>query len=158
MKGIIGRKLGMTQVFDEETGKLTPVTVIQAGPCPVVAVRTQDTDGYDAVQLAFDAVAEGRLTKPRLGHLKKYDVAPHKKLVEIRGPHELAPGETVTVEAFEPGEKVKVSETEVELGVGLIERLTSEEFHPEDYKDEYRIRVLAREAPNQQTSRTEENS
>jgi hypothetical protein len=82
MKGIIGRKLGMTQVFDEETGKLTPVTVIQAGPCPVVAVRTQDTDGYDAVQLAFDAVAEGRLTKPRLGHLKKHDVAPHKKLVD----------------------------------------------------------------------------
>jgi large subunit ribosomal protein L3 len=54
LKGIVGKKLGMTQVFDEETGKLTPVTVIQAGPCPVVAVRTQDADGYDAVQLAYD--------------------------------------------------------------------------------------------------------
>ena len=84
MKGIIGRKLGMTQVFDEETGKLTPVTVIQAGPCPVVAIRTQDTDGYDAVQLAFDAVAEGRLTKPRLGHLKKHDVAPLRRIIEAR--------------------------------------------------------------------------
>src|SRR3954452_11592856 len=109
MKGIVGKKLGMTQIFDPETGAVVPVTVIQAGPCPVVAVRTQDTDGYDAVQLAFEGVSEGRLKKPRLGHLKKYDVAPHKRLVEIRGPHELAPGETVTVEAFEPGERVKVS-------------------------------------------------
>ena len=83
MKGIIGRKLGMTQVFDEETGSLTPVTVIQAGPCPVVAVRTADADGYDAVQLAFDEVAEGKLSKPKLGHLKKHDVGPHRKLVEI---------------------------------------------------------------------------
>jgi large subunit ribosomal protein L3 len=74
-----------------------------------VAVRTADTDGYDAVQLAFDEVSEGKLSKPKLGHLKKHNVGPHRKLVEIRGPHELAPGETVTVESFEPGEKVKVS-------------------------------------------------
>jgi large subunit ribosomal protein L3 len=67
MKGIVGRKLGMTQVFDEETGSVTPVTVIQAGPCPVVAVRTQESDGYDAVQLAFDEVPERKLTKPKLG-------------------------------------------------------------------------------------------
>jgi len=123
VKGIVGKKLGMTQVFDEETGRLTPVTVIQAGPCPVVAIRTQDVDGYDAVQLAFDSVAEGRLTKPKLGHLKKHDVAPHKKLVEIRGPHELAPGETVTVEAFEPGEKVKVAGISIGKGFqGTIKR------------------------------------
>jgi large subunit ribosomal protein L3 len=109
MKGIVGKKLGMTQVFDEETGSLTPVTVIQAGPCPVVAIRTADTDGYDAVQLAFDEVSEEKLSKPKLGHLKKHNVGPHRKLVEIRGAHELAPGETVTVESFEPGEKVKVS-------------------------------------------------
>jgi len=127
VKGIIGRKLGMTQVFDQETGKLTPVTVIQAGPCPVVAVRTQDVDGYDAVQLAFDAVAERRLNKPRMGHLKKHDVAPHKKLVEIRGPHELAPGETVTVEAFEPGEKVKVSG--VSIGKGFQGTIKRHRFH-----------------------------
>jgi large subunit ribosomal protein L3 len=62
MKGIIGKKLGMTQVFDEETGQLVPVTVIQAGPCPVVSVRTADADGYDAVQLAWDEVPERKLT------------------------------------------------------------------------------------------------
>jgi large subunit ribosomal protein L3 len=117
MKGIVGRKVGMTQVFDQETGELTPVTVIQAGPCPVVAVRTTDVDGYDAVQLAFDEVAERKLTKPELGHLKKNGVSPHRELVEIRGRHELVPGETVTVEAFEPGEKVKV--TGVSIGKGF---------------------------------------
>jgi large subunit ribosomal protein L3 len=117
MKGIVGRKLGMTQVFDEETGELTPVTVIEAGPCPVVAVRTVETDGYEAVQLAFDEVAERKLTKPELGHLAKQGVAPHRKLVELRGPSELAPGETVTVDAFEPGEKVKV--TGVSIGKGF---------------------------------------
>jgi len=117
MKGIIGRKLGMSQVFDEETGRLTPVTVIQAGPCPVVGVRTADADGYDAVQLAFDEVAERKLTKARLGHLKKAGVGPHRRLVEIRGPHELVAGETVTVEAFERGERVKV--TGVSIGKGF---------------------------------------
>jgi large subunit ribosomal protein L3 len=117
MKGILGRKVGMTQIFDQETGQLTPVTVIQAGPCPVVAVRTTDVDGYDAVQLAFDEVAERKLTKPELGHLKKNGVSPHRELVEIRGRHELVPGETVTVEAFEPGEKVKV--TGVSIGKGF---------------------------------------
>ena len=74
MKGIVGRKLGMTQVFDPETGSLTPVTVIEAGPCPVVSIRMADTDGYDAVQLAFDAVPERKLQRPRLGHLKKHGV------------------------------------------------------------------------------------
>jgi large subunit ribosomal protein L3 len=117
MKGIVGKKLGMTQVFDQETGQLTPVTVIEAGPCPVVAVRTSENDGYDAVQLAFDEVPERKLTKPELGHLAKHGVGPHRKLVEIRGASELVPGETVTVEAFEPGEKVKV--TGVSIGKGF---------------------------------------
>lgn len=117
MKGIVGRKLGMTQVFDPETGRLTAATVIQAGPCPVVAVRTSDADGYDAVQLAFDEVPERKLSKPKLGYLKKHGVAPHRRLVEIRGSHELSPGETVTVEAFEPGGKVKV--TGVSIGKGF---------------------------------------
>jgi large subunit ribosomal protein L3 len=117
MKGIVGKKLGMTQVFDSETGTLTPVTVIQAGPCPVVAVRTAETDGYDAVQLAFDEVPERKLTKPELGHLAKHGVGPHRRLVELRGPSELATGETVTVEAFEPGERVKV--TGVSIGKGF---------------------------------------
>jgi large subunit ribosomal protein L3 len=123
MKGIVGRKLGMTQVFDEETGSVTPVTVIQAGPCPVVSVKTADADGYDAVQLAFDEVAERKLSKPRLGVLKKAGVGPHRRLVEIRGPHIFTEGETVTVEAFEPGDKVKVSGIAIGKGfAGTIKR------------------------------------
>src|SRR3954469_12870455 len=113
-KGILGKKLGMTQVFDPETGAVTSVTVIQAGPCPVVAIRTKDTDGYDAVQLAFDAVPERKLSKPELGHLKKFDVGAHRKLVEFRGGIDGAvEGEAVTVETFEPGDKVKVA------GIGI---------------------------------------
>jgi large subunit ribosomal protein L3 len=123
MKGIVGRKLGMTQVFDEETGGVTPVTVIQAGPCPVVAVRTQDSDGYDAVQLAYDEVPERKLTKPKLGYLRKHEVGPHRRLVEIRGSSELTPGETVTVESFEPGDRVKVSGVSIGKGfAGTIKR------------------------------------
>ena len=123
MKGIVGRKLGMTQVFDEETGVLTPVTVIEAGPCPVVAVRTAEADGYDAVQLAFDEVDERKLTKPKLGTLKKAGVGPHRRLVEIRGPHVYTEGETVTVESFEPGDKVKVSGISIGKGfAGTIKR------------------------------------
>jgi large subunit ribosomal protein L3 len=123
VKGIVGRKLGMTQVFDEETGGVTPVTVIQAGPCPVVSVRTEEADGYDAVQLAFDEVPERKLSKPRLGVLKKAGVAPHRRLLEIRGPHELTAGETVTVESFEPGDKVKVSGISIGKGfAGTIKR------------------------------------
>ncbi|HEX7254680.1 MAG TPA: 50S ribosomal protein L3 [Gaiellaceae bacterium] len=119
----MGRKLGMTQVFDEETGAVTPVTVIQAGPCPVVSVRTQEADGYDAVQLAYDEVSERKLSKPKLGTLKKAGVAPHRRLVEIRGPHVLTEGETVTVESFEPGDKVKVSGLSIGKGfAGTIKR------------------------------------
>ncbi len=123
MKGIVGKKLGMTQVFDQETGRLVPVTVIQAGPCPVVAVRTTDADGYDAVQLAFEEVPERKLSRPERGHLRKNGVGPHRRLVEIRGRHELIPGETVTVEAFEPGEKVKVSGVSIGKGFqGTVKR------------------------------------
>jgi large subunit ribosomal protein L3 len=123
VKGIVGRKLGMTQVFDEDTGSLTPVTVIEAGPCPVVSVRTADADGYDAVQLAYDQVPARKLTRGELGHLEKNGIGPHRKLVEIRGPHELTPGETVTVEAFEPGERVKVSAVSIGKGFqGTVKR------------------------------------
>ena len=86
MKGIIGRKVGMTQLFDSESGVVTSVTVIEAGPCPVVQVRTAATDGYDAVQLAFDEVAERKITKGELGHLRKSGVGAHRRLVEFRGP------------------------------------------------------------------------
>ena len=123
MKGIVGRKIGMTQIFDQDTGELVPVTVIEAGPCPVVSVRTTDADGYDAVQLAWDEVPERKLTRPELGHLRKHGVGAHRKLVEIRGTHELTPGETVTVEAFEPGETVKVSGVSIGKGFqGTIKR------------------------------------
>ena len=123
MKGIVGRKLGMTQVFDSETGAVTPVTVIEAGPCPVVAVRTADADGYDAVQLAFDEVPERKLSKPKLGYLGKHDVGPHRRLVELRGPHVYTEGETVTVETFEPGDRIKVSGISIGKGfAGTIKR------------------------------------
>jgi large subunit ribosomal protein L3 len=113
-KGILGRKLGMTQVFDPETGAVTSVTVIQAGPCPVVQVKSAAIDGYDAVQLAFDAVAERKVSKPELGHLKKFGVGAYRQLVEFRGGIDGAvEGEAVTVETFEPGDKVKVA------GIGI---------------------------------------
>lgn len=108
-KGIIGTKVGMTQLFDDESGRVTPVTVIEAGPCPVVCVRTPEADGYTAVQLAFGPVKERRLTRPRAGHLKSAGVAPHRTLIEFRDADGLNAGDTVTVESFEPGEKVKVS-------------------------------------------------
>ena len=108
-KGIIGTKLGMTQLFDEESGQVTPVTVIEAGPCPVVAVRTAEADGYAAVQLAFGPVKEKKLTRPRAGHLKAAGVAPHRTLIEFRDAEGWNAGDTVTVEAFEQGERVKVS-------------------------------------------------
>jgi large subunit ribosomal protein L3 len=123
VKGIVGRKLGMTQVFDEETGVVTPVTVIQAGPCPVVQVKTIETDGYEAVQLAFDQVQERKVTKARLGHLKKGQAGPHRHLAEFRGGSELTVGESVTVETFEPGDSVKVSGTGIGKGfAGTIKR------------------------------------
>ena len=123
MKGILGRKLGMTQVFDPDTGRMTPVTVIEAGPCPVVQVKTVDTDGYDAVQLAFDAVAERKISKPERGHLEKAGASPHRHLVEVRGHSGLAVGETVTVESFEPGDRIKVSGVSVGKGFqGTIKR------------------------------------
>jgi large subunit ribosomal protein L3 len=123
MKGILGKKLGMSQVFDPDSGAMTAVTVIEAGPCPVVQVKTTDVDGYDAVQLAFDAVAERKLSKPEVGHLKKAGVGPHRHLVELRGESGLTVGETVTVESFEPGEAIKVSGITIGKGFqGTIKR------------------------------------
>ena len=127
-KGILGRKLGMTQVFDPETGVVTSVTVIAAGPCPVVQVKTNETDGYEAVQLAFDAVAERKLTRPELGHLKRFGVGPHRKLVEFKGPLDGAvAGEAVTVEVFEAGDEVKVSG--IGIGKGFQGTIKRHKFH-----------------------------
>ena len=123
MKGILGKKLGMTQIFDPETGGVTAVTVIEAGPCPVIQVKTEAADGYDAVQLAFEPVAERKITKGELGHLKKAGVEAHRHLAEFRGETELSVGETVTVEAFEPGDQVKVAGMSIGKGFqGTIKR------------------------------------
>ncbi|HZD88431.1 MAG TPA: 50S ribosomal protein L3 [Gaiellaceae bacterium] len=125
MRGILGRKLGMTQLFDEESGDVTPVTVIEAGPCPVVAVRTPDVDGYEAVQLAYDAVAERKVSKAELGHLAKNGVdGAYRHLVEFRGHFaEAVQGESVTVEVFQAGDKVKVSGISIGKGFqGTVKR------------------------------------
>jgi large subunit ribosomal protein L3 len=109
MPAILAKKLGMTQLFLED-GRVERVTVLEAGPCPVTGIRTFERDGYEAVQLAFGSVREKHITKAELGHLRKADAPPMKHVVEFRDhAGELTVGETVTVEAFEPGQKVKVS-------------------------------------------------
>jgi large subunit ribosomal protein L3 len=128
MKGIVGKKLGMTRVFDQETGNVTPVTVIEAEPCPVVQVKTAASDGYDAVQIAYDSVAERKVTKPELGHLRKNGVeGAFRHLVELRGQSELVVGENVTVDVFAPGEKVKVSG--ISHGKGFAGTIKRHRFH-----------------------------
>jgi large subunit ribosomal protein L3 len=109
MPAILARKLGMTQRFLED-GRVERVTVLEAGPCPVTAIRSDDADGYTAVQLGFGAVREKALTRGELGHLKKASAPPVRHLVEFRDEAgELVVGDTVTVEAFEVGQTVKVS-------------------------------------------------
>jgi large subunit ribosomal protein L3 len=109
MAAILAKKLGMTQRFLED-GKVERVTVLEAGPCPVTAIRNEQRDGYDAVQLAFGATKEKHLSKPELGHLAKASAAPHKTLVEFRNEGDgLSLGDTVTVETFAAGDKVKIS-------------------------------------------------
>ena len=110
VKGILGRKLGMTQVWDSEN-RVVPVTVIQAGPCRVVQLKTPERDGYSAVQIAFGAAKEQRLSKPELGHLKKSGAAPSKHLAEIRV-DDLSPyavGQVINADVFAAGERVDVT-------------------------------------------------
>jgi len=127
MPSILARKLGMTQVFGED-GSVARVTVLEAGPCPVTAVRSAERDGYEAIQLVFDATKEKHLSKARLGHLRKVDAPPLKKLREFRvspGDQDAQAqlGEAVTVEAFSAGERVKVSGTSKGKGFqGTIKR------------------------------------
>jgi large subunit ribosomal protein L3 len=123
MAAILAKKLGMTQVFQED-GRVARVTVLEAGPCPVTAIRTVERDGYEAVQLAFGASKEKHLTKAELGHLKKADAGPMRHLVEFRDEAaELQLGETVTVEAFEVGARVKIAGTSKGKGFqGTIKR------------------------------------
>jgi large subunit ribosomal protein L3 len=109
MPAILAKKLGMTQVFQED-GSVARVTVLEAGPCPVTAIRTPDRDGYAAVQLAYGQTKEKHLSKPELGHLKKVDAPPMRTLVEFRDEvGELTLGDSVTVESFEAGSHVKIS-------------------------------------------------
>jgi large subunit ribosomal protein L3 len=109
MAAILAKKLGMTQVFQED-GRVARVTVLQAGPCPVTAIRSEERDGYEAVQLAFGPAREKHLSKAELGHLKKADAPPMRHLVEFRDEAgELQVGETVTVESFTVGARVKVA-------------------------------------------------
>jgi large subunit ribosomal protein L3 len=127
MAAIIGRKVGMTQVFTDD-GTAVPVTVIEAGPCKVTAVRSTERDGYDAVQLAFGEVGERKLSKGELGHLKKADAPAMRTLIEFRDEDldaEAGPklGDEVTVAIFEPGQRVKVSGASVGKGFqGTIRR------------------------------------
>ncbi len=123
MAALLGKKLGMTQVFSDD-GKVERVTVVEAGPCHVTAIRTEERDGYDAVQLAFGEVREKRLTKAQLGHLKKADAGPLRHLAEFRDEAgELQVGETVGADAFEEGQTVKVSGTSKGKGFqGTVKR------------------------------------
>ena len=109
-KAIIGKKVGMTQIFDE-SGKVIPVTVIEAGPCVVVQKKTTENDGYNAVQLGFQDVKESKLTKPELGHLKKAGVAPKKVLKEFRleKAAEMNVGDEIKADLFAAGDKVDVT-------------------------------------------------
>lgn len=114
MAGLIGKKIGMTRVFDEETGAAVPVTVVEAGPCPVLQVKTEETDGYRAVQLGFGARKANRATRAELGHAQKatLEAAPSilREFTPAEG-EEFEPGQKLTVEVFEPGDSVKVSGT-----------------------------------------------
>ena len=123
MSAILARKLGMTQRFADD-GRVERVTVLEAGPCPVTGIRTVERDGYEAVQLAFGPCKEKSLTKAELGHLKKADAGPLRTLVEFRDPDtEYQLGEVLTVEQFEPGQRVKVSGTAVGKGFqGTVRR------------------------------------
>src|SRR6187200_374758 len=127
MPAILAKKLGMTQRFLDD-GRVERVTVLEAGPCPVTAIRTHDVDGYEAVQLGFGAVREKALNKPLLGHLKKVDAPPVRSLVEFRDEAgELVVGDTVTVEAFEVGQTVKVSG--ITKGKGFQGTIRRHNFH-----------------------------
>jgi large subunit ribosomal protein L3 len=138
MSAILGKKLGMTQIFRED-GEVVPVTVIEAGPCPVTAIRREERDGYSAIQLAFDEVKESKLSKAELGHLAKADAAPSRVLVEFRDVElpaaaegeegeegeagEVKLGQKVTVDAFEEGQKVKVAGITIGKGFqGTVKR------------------------------------
>ena len=121
---LLGKKIGMTQVFDD-ANRLVPVTVIEAGTCPVTKVKSNDSDGYDAVQIGYRPQKEHRLSQAALGHFKKAGVEPHAELQEFRtnGESELNVGDVLTVEQFEAGQKIDVIGTSKGRGFqGVVKR------------------------------------
>ena len=110
MSGLLGKKIGMTRIFDE-LGNTVPVTVLQAGPCYVLQIKTEDKDGYSAVQLGFEEKKEKNITKPILGHLKKAGMKPLRKIKEFPPftEKEVKPGDEVNVDIFQPGDSVKIT-------------------------------------------------
>lgn len=124
MAGLIGKKIGMTRIFDEN-GNIVPVSVVEAGPCYVTQIKTKENDGYDAVQLGYGPQKEKNMTNPVLGHLKKNNVPPVRRLKEFPSlsAKEVKLGDRVTVEIFEPGEFVKVTGTSKGKGFsGVVKR------------------------------------
>jgi len=116
--GILGTKLGMTQIFDNKTGVAIPVTVVQAGPCPVTQVKTKKTDGYESIQVGYKTVKEKALNKPLLGHLAKAGVSPLRHLIEYRLEDASAYtlGQEITADIFQEGDLVDVAGTTIGRG------------------------------------------
>ncbi|MDI2126892.1 50S ribosomal protein L3 [Yinghuangia seranimata] len=124
MKGILGTKLGMTQVWDENN-RVVPVTVVQAGPCVVTQIRTSETDGYEAVQIAYGQIDPRKVNKPLAGHFAKADVTPRRHLVELRTSDaaEYSLAQEITADVFEAGQKVDVAGTSKGKGTaGVMKR------------------------------------
>ncbi|WUI00330.1 50S ribosomal protein L3 [Spirillospora sp. NBC_00431] len=123
-KGVLGEKLGMTQVFDDE-GRIVPVTVVQAGPCVVTQLKTQEQDGYTAVQIGFGQIDPRKVNKPRTGHFEKAGVTPRRYLVELRADDttEYELGQEITADVFEAGQKIDVTGTSKGKGTaGVMKR------------------------------------
>lgn len=124
MLGMIGKKIGMTQIFDQD-GKVIPVTVVQAGPCTVICKKVKGTDGYDAIQVGFEEITERRVTKPLLGHFKKYTSKPYRFIREFRleEGNELEQGDILTADTFQANEVVDVIGTSKGRGFsGVMKR------------------------------------
>lgn len=127
IKGIVGEKIGMTQIYNDN-GRTIPVTVVKAGPCKVVQIKTAEKDGYEAVQLGFDKIKEKKVTKPLLGHFKKAQVQPHRYLMEIRMSIQgLTVGQDIHLDIFEKGEKVDV--TGISKGKGFAGVMKRHGYH-----------------------------
>ncbi|AKX95320.1 50S ribosomal protein L3 [Neomoorella thermoacetica] len=140
-KGILGKKIGMTQVFDE-TGRAIPVTVIQAGPCVVIRKKETSTDGYDAVQVGFEPVKERKVNKPLLGYFNKAGVTPFRYIREFRleNSGEYQVGQEIKADVFSPGEKVDV--TGISKGKGFAGGIKRHGFHrgPMEHGSKYHRR------------------